>query len=140
MSLSQRIVGGEDGGIDAILKEKDAEIADLRARLDDKDRMVAALRSAARKRDVADLGIDTSGSHDSRRTSHHRSEGSNASSKFKSSPISPVALLSPTLQKSGKGVEEMTRILDEMISERVDGSHSAKGSQRSSLRMVSESG
>lgn len=139
MSLSQRIVGGEDGGLEAIIKEKDAEIADLRARLDDKDRMVAALRSAARKRDVADLGIDTSGLHDSRRTSHHRSEGSNASSKFKSSPISPVALLSPTSQKSGKGVEEMTRILDEMISERVDGAHPAKGSQRSSLRMVSES-
>lgn len=38
----------------ALLKEKDAEIADLRARLDDKDRMVNALRSAARNRDNAD--------------------------------------------------------------------------------------
>ncbi|OCK83902.1 kinesin-domain-containing protein [Lepidopterella palustris CBS 459.81] len=139
MSLSQRMIGGEEGGVDAVIKEKDAEIADLRARLDDKERMVAALRSAARKRDVADLGIDTSTSHDSRRTSHQRSDGSNASSKFIGSPISPVTLLSPSSPKSGKGVEEMTRILDEMISERVDGGHSGKGSKRnsSSLRMAS---
>lgn len=51
------------GGIDAdrasiLLQEKDAEIADLRAELDDKDRMVNALRSAARKREMA--GIATS--------------------------------------------------------------------------------
>ena len=37
-----------------MLKEKDHEIADLRARLDDKERMVNALRSAARHRDNAD--------------------------------------------------------------------------------------
>ncbi|KAK5275354.1 Kinesin-like protein kip2, partial [Cryomyces antarcticus] len=48
-----------DVGMETQLKEKDAEIADLRARLDDKDRMVAALRSAARKRDMADLAIGT---------------------------------------------------------------------------------
>lgn len=41
-----------------LLQEKDAEIADLRARLDDRDRMVAALRSAARKRDVAELSSE----------------------------------------------------------------------------------
>ena len=37
-----------------LTKEKDAEIADLRARLDDKERMIQALRSAARNRDNAD--------------------------------------------------------------------------------------
>ena len=37
-----------------LLAEKDAEIADLRARLEDKERMVTALRSAARNRDIAD--------------------------------------------------------------------------------------
>ncbi|KAL9612873.1 MAG: hypothetical protein Q9167_002557 [Letrouitia subvulpina] len=41
-----------------ILQEKDAEIADLRARLDDRDRMVMALRSAARKREVAELSSE----------------------------------------------------------------------------------
>jgi centromeric protein E len=42
--------------MEVLLKEKDDEIAELRARLDDKERMVAALRSAARKRDVAEIG------------------------------------------------------------------------------------
>ena len=37
-----------------LLGEKEMEIADLKARLEDKDRMVAALRSAARNRDNAD--------------------------------------------------------------------------------------
>ena len=44
----------EETGPSQALKDKDAEIADLRARLDDKDRMVSALRSAARNRDTAD--------------------------------------------------------------------------------------
>lgn len=44
----------EETGPSQALKDKDAEIADLRARLDDKDRMVSALRSAARHRDTAD--------------------------------------------------------------------------------------
>ncbi|KAF2810457.1 kinesin-domain-containing protein [Mytilinidion resinicola] len=138
MSLSHKVIGGDDG-VERLLSEKDAEIADLRARLDDKERMVTALRSAARKREVADLGIDTASANESRRSSHQRSEGSTASSKFRGPPISPVALLSPASQKSGKGVDEMTRILDEMISERVDGAHGgAKGASRSSLRAVSE--
>lgn len=46
----------EEARVDVLLKEKDEEIAELRARLDDKERMVAALRSAARKRDVAEIG------------------------------------------------------------------------------------
>jgi len=44
-----------EGRIEVLLKEKDDEIAELRARLDDKERMVSALRSAARKRDVAEV-------------------------------------------------------------------------------------
>ncbi|KAI9668278.1 MAG: hypothetical protein M1821_001098 [Bathelium mastoideum] len=64
-------------GMENVLREKDAEIADLRARLDDKERMLAALRSAARKRDLADLGSPTtanptspiSAAAESRRTS-----------------------------------------------------------------------
>ncbi|KAF8536623.1 kinesin motor domain-containing protein, partial [Trichophaea hybrida] len=43
-----------EGRVEVLLKEKDDEIAELRARLDDKERMVSALRSAARKRDVAE--------------------------------------------------------------------------------------
>ncbi len=38
-----------------LLKERDEEIAELKRRLDDKERMVVALRSAARTRDVAEI-------------------------------------------------------------------------------------
>jgi centromeric protein E len=48
----------DEAGVDALLRDKDAEISDLRARLDDKERMVRALREAQRKRDVADLGLE----------------------------------------------------------------------------------
>jgi centromeric protein E len=58
-SCSSPVVGTVDeAGVDALLRDKDAEISDLRARLDDKERMVRALREAARKRDVADLGLE----------------------------------------------------------------------------------
>lgn len=46
----------QEARMEVLLKEKDEEIAELRARLDDKERMVVALRSAARKRDVAETG------------------------------------------------------------------------------------
>ncbi|KAF3942091.1 Kinesin-4 [Dactylella cylindrospora] len=48
---------GEEGSLTAIIREKDSEIANLRAQLDDKERMVAALRSSARKRELADLKV-----------------------------------------------------------------------------------
>ena len=41
--------------VQAALREKDMEIADLRMQLDDKDRMLSALRSAARQRDIAHM-------------------------------------------------------------------------------------
>ncbi|KAF2842706.1 kinesin-domain-containing protein [Patellaria atrata CBS 101060] len=136
---SHRLNGalGEDGGAESLLKEKDAEIADLRARLDDKDRMVSALRSAARKRDVADLSIDTSSTSERRTSSFHRSESSVASS-FKATPVSPVGLLSPAIKERTRGVEEMTRILDEMISDRVESGQLIRSS-RNSIRVPSES-
>ena len=53
---SPSALGGTEDRASLLLQEKDAEIADLRAQLDDKDRMVNALRSATRKRDMAGLG------------------------------------------------------------------------------------
>jgi centromeric protein E len=126
----------EELGVDSQLREKDAEITELRARLDDKERMVAALRSAARKREMADLSLDTHSavptnglhSHNPRSSS---GSGSNASSGVfsnaaktnttKSSTASPVVgTLSPVGEKrKTKNVDEMTRLLDEMITERV---------------------
>lgn len=154
---------------DAIVKDKDAEIADLRARLDDKERMVAALKSAARKRDAADssrpssvspnamhvdrgsprtslVSMDTIANGATHRTSNgsersnHASVGRSGSlntppsslSKVTSaprgeSPTSPEAKMmtlaggSPQRQvKRSHGVDEMTRMLDEMIRQKVE--------------------
>lgn len=46
-----------EGRWDILLREKDEEIVELRARLDDKEKMVTALRNAALKRDFAETGI-----------------------------------------------------------------------------------
>ncbi|KAF2109086.1 kinesin motor domain-containing protein [Lophiotrema nucula] len=135
MSLSHKIAGAsDDGGLVATIAEKDAEIASLRAQLEDKEKMIAALTSAGKKRDNAhEIGSD--GSPGSRRTSHQshqRSEGSIGSSKVKDPPISPVRLLSNPKSEKGEHWTDVTRMLDEMISGRVD------GARRSSLRPVTE--
>jgi centromeric protein E len=170
--VSRASVLAEDGGVDAVLREKDAEIAELRARLDDKERMVSALRSAARKRDMADLRLDTSvdrrlssnagsatgsanplireNSHSHalglglgiRRTASNRSTsvqsvqgnspaiggiaggvGHHAKTNSNSRSLSPLGALSPVVGsadgKKVRSVDEMTRMLDEMITERV---------------------
>lgn len=120
-----------------ILREKDAEIADLRARLDDKDRMVNALRSAARHRDTADFASEPL-SPGIRKESHHQSNdskdsgGSGNSGISFTSPVSPVQLLSPSSpiqyketemekekEMKRKSIDEMTKILDSMINDRV---------------------
>ncbi|KAF2666028.1 kinesin-domain-containing protein [Microthyrium microscopicum] len=140
---------GEEGSSEAVIREKDAEISELRARLDDKERMLSALRSAGRRREVADLSLDTgSGAHNSatlrssQRISQRTSSGSgsntssgvfsNAKSSGKSTATSPVigtrspvpSTLSPMKRGSKDSVtrpkmDEMTKMLDEMITERV---------------------
>ncbi len=120
-----------------ILREKDVEIADLRARLDDKDRMVDALRSAARHRDTADFASEPLLSPEIRRESHHQSNeskdsggsGNSGSNEIPfTSPVSPVQLLSPSSpaqykdkekEMKRKSIDEMTKILDSMINDRV---------------------
>ena len=149
----------EEDPIDStvMLKEKDAEIADLRARLEDKDRMVNALRVAARNRDNADPASPppVSPRHLStpRKTGlnsplpplpiHHQSSSSNDTTASNTSPprlntsttslqkssVTPVQLLSPQKDKEKekekaketkrKSIDEMTKILDGMISDRV---------------------
>lgn len=134
----------EDRGALHTLEEKDAEIALLRSQLDDKDRMVNALRSAARKRDNADFGsVPTS--PDPRRESQHHSKDSNESQGNNGAfPFSPVELLSPQKDKEikRKSIDEMSRILDEMIQDRVESGQlvkSAKGSVRVSNEKETES-
>lgn len=135
---------GEDHGVAALLKEKDSEIADLRARLDDKDRMLDALRSAARSRETADR--DPRASHTlkllengplspvSARTSQLVDNGA---------PLSPIPgspmmqLLNPKIRKRTKSVDEMSKMLDEMIQDRVERGELVKG-VRGSVRIASE--
>jgi centromeric protein E len=139
MSLSHKVAGSsEDGGLIATIAEKDAEISTLRAQLEDKERMISALTSARKKSETAhEVGSD--GSPGSRRTSsqHQRGESSTSSSlKLKSAPISPREVLSHN-SKTEREMGDVTRMLDEMISGRVDHAH-GNGPRRSSLRPVSE--
>ncbi|KAL9603366.1 MAG: hypothetical protein Q9219_001228 [cf. Caloplaca sp. 3 TL-2023] len=99
------------------MREKDAEIADLRARLEDKDRMVMALRSAARKRDVAELKSEP-GTPQVSQTTQQRRNGSNESADSgRHGPKGATELLSPGKdgEEKRKSMEEMSRMLEEML-------------------------
>ncbi|KAH4971519.1 hypothetical protein HBI18_015270 [Parastagonospora nodorum] len=139
MSLSHKIgSSSEDGGLIATIAEKDSEISNLRAQLEDKERMIAALTSSRKKSETAHEVV-SEGSPGSRRTSsfNRNSEHSTISfaSKAPTSPISPKPFLSAPIASnaSSKNIEEMTRMLDEMIGMKVD-----KAARRSSLMPVSE--
>ncbi|KAK9773543.1 hypothetical protein AB5N19_05312 [Seiridium cardinale] len=135
------IMVGEDHSVSTALREKDAEIAELRAKLEDKDRMVAALRSAARSRDAAE-GLDNT-------KSEAREARSSLLYEHAASPPPSGALPDPPSirrkstspgpdRKAKKTVDEMSRILDEMIQEKVDSGHVVRG-VRGSVRLASES-
>lgn len=116
----------------ALIREKDMEINELRIQLDDKDRMLAALRSAARHRDLATV------TGDSQSPDLKAKVDSTASGP--SSPQVPGASgvadqnTSPTRHavpgKVGereedrrKNMDEVSRMLDEMIQGRVESGH-----------------
>lgn len=138
---SQKMSGvtGDDLNNMISIQEKDAEIADLRARLDDKDRMVIALRSAARKRDIAGLTSEpvSPGNGKEKETRHHSNDSNDSSSSggLAMGPFSPVDLLSPQKEtdkekdKKRRSIDEMSRILDEMIQDRVESGHVIRGSK-----------
>jgi centromeric protein E len=52
MQFAARVGLPEEGTLEGLLRDRDREIEELRAKLDDQMRMVTALRSAARKRDM----------------------------------------------------------------------------------------
>ncbi|KAL5121820.1 Kinesin-like protein kip2 [Pleosporales sp. CAS-2024a] len=143
MTLSHKRAGStEDGGLIAIIAEKDSEISNLRAQLDDKERMIKALTSARKKSETAH-DVTSDGSPSSRRTSsHHRSENSSTSAvpRAPPSPKTPKPVLpatttttTTTTTASSRDIEEVTRMLDEMIGQKVD-----KAAGRSSLTPVNE--
>lgn len=117
---SKNIMVGEDHSVAAALKEKDAEIADLRARLDDKDRMLAALRSAARSRDTADASMEPGLSPPA------------ADEATETQGSTPSAV--QTQRRRTQDVDEVNRILEEMIQDRVETGHIIRGS-RGSVRL-----
>ncbi|TVY71421.1 Kinesin-related protein [Lachnellula suecica] len=137
------VMVGEDHGVAALLKEKDSEIADLRARLDDKDRMLTALRSAARSRDTADRDPRSSTTLQMLENGPLSPVSARASQLLDNGPISPVlanspiGLLSPKLRKRTKSVDEMSKMLDEMIQDRVESGQIIKG-VRGSVRIASD--
>ncbi|ATY63173.1 kinesin family [Cordyceps militaris] len=110
------IMVGEDHSVSAVLREKDSEIADLRARLDDKDRMLAALRSAARSRDTADASAEV---------------------RFSNPEVERVATEQTPTKSQGrrtKSVDEMNKMLEEMIQDRVESGQIVRG-MRGSVRL-----
>ena len=195
MSFAPRTSLPEETNLDTLLRDKDREIDELRAKLDDQMRMVTALRSAARKRDTLEnrrkseqtttseetarpatsLGAaDTlpelpsppfrrqNSSRTSNRSSRmlsgsHRSNPSNTSRSssgqvnFALSPLSPMAILSPThstfprgseentreandITVRRKSVDEMTQLLDQMIQDKVESGQVTRN-ERGSLRV-----
>ncbi|EQL38875.1 centromeric protein E, variant 3 [Blastomyces dermatitidis ATCC 26199] len=158
----------DDPEVMAILREKDMEISELRIQLDDKDRMVAALRSAARQRDFAQLTPDSIPQEIKQKSGHQSVESNSSSTKSggaATEAISPVALLSPAKmgmterekgkardketeererrekekEKKRRSVDEMSRMLDEMIQDRVESGHLVKGT-RGSVRVANGGG
>lgn len=120
------IMVGEDHSVAAVIKDKDAEIAELRAQLEDKDRMLVALRSAARIRDQAESRASM------------RFDGISASNP--TSPVSPSRgvfqnMVRPTPSQRRRSDDEMSRILDEMIQDRVEAGQIVRG-VRGSVRVA----
>ncbi|KAL4781152.1 kinesin motor domain-containing protein [Aspergillus varians] len=118
----------------AQLREKDMEINELRLQLDDKDRMLTALRSAARHRDLAQLTLDTqsTGLRDKSSSPNRESPAPDSATN----PLTPPAEVDPGTKR--KSMDEVSRILDEMIQDRVESGHLIKGS-RGSVRVAPES-
>ncbi|KAL4891374.1 kinesin family protein [Aspergillus ambiguus] len=120
----------------ALLREKDIEINELRQQLDDKDRMLAALRSAARHRDVAHINTDTYSTDGNDKSKSPEPQPSSVVTP----PAEPDADVLPPLRsetKDGrrKSMDEVSRILDEMIQDRVESGQLIKGS-RGSVRVA----
>ncbi|KAK0731448.1 kinesin motor domain-containing protein [Lasiosphaeris hirsuta] len=142
LASGKGIMVGEDHSVSTLIKEKDAEIAELRARLDDKDKMVTALRSAARSRDNADR-VESRAEH---RISEHRGSEHRGSQILDSNPGPPPATSLPStslarqvshLRSRTKSVDEMSRMLDEMIADRVETGQIIRGT-RGSFRVAPE--
>ncbi|RWA05721.1 hypothetical protein EKO27_g9388 [Xylaria grammica] len=126
------IMVGEDHSVSALIKEKDAEIAELRARLDDKDRMLTALRSVTRSRDAAE-GLETQRS-EARSSLLLESVSPPPQDALPDPPVAKTKRYSPVRKRS---VDEMSKMLDEMIQDRVESGQLVRG-VRGSVRVAND--
>ncbi|KAJ5946229.1 hypothetical protein N7454_003068 [Penicillium verhagenii] len=132
----------------SLLRERDMEINELRIQLDDKDRMLAALRSAARHRDLAAVTNDgqspelKSKEEESTASGGNSPSGTNGTIDKLASPPGPI--LPGRGEKDDdrrKNMDEVSRMLDEMIQGRVESGHFEKapwGISREHLGIVAE--
>ena len=133
-----------------LLQEKDAEIADLRAQLEERDRTVAALRSEKSISAKSDTHLSAATNNNYSSANKHQPKGSFGSTittTTNSNSLSPVELpnkkspfeilggakvstagtspsdsigLSTGKSPNRKSIDEMSRMLDEMIQEKVE--------------------
>ncbi|GKZ38564.1 hypothetical protein AbraIFM66950_010847 [Aspergillus brasiliensis] len=123
----------------ALLREKDMEINELRLQLDDKDRMLAALRSAARHRDLAHSAADPFMSDTKERPGGQEHQpGGDDSPAYDSAVGLSSPLKDDDTEEKRRGMDDVSRILDEMLQDRVESGHLIKGS-RGSVRLAAES-
>ncbi|KAJ5156532.1 hypothetical protein N7492_009335 [Penicillium capsulatum] len=118
-----------------LVREKDMEINELRIQLDDKDRMLAALRSAARHRDLATIANDGQplelkpGLGPAASAGNSPPGSSGAIEKPASPPAPPLdGKASEKDDDRKKNMDEVSRMLDEMIQNRVESGQVDKAS------------
>ena len=139
-SQSRMSVGAKSGNsvsespdATALLREKDMEINELRLQLDDKDRMLAALRSAARHRDLAHITTDTRPL-----STNDKPDINIGGSPPKTDSNGDLTVKGEAEEKRRRSMDDVSRILDEMIHDRVKSGHLVKGA-RGSVRIPTES-
>ena len=127
--------------------EKDAEIAELKSRLENKEKLVATLQSAQKHTSVEVLPDQVPLFPSTKPSPHHQSNDSHSSSTAGNVSLTPVELLSSPQQQERrreldrdckrKSVDEMSRILDEMIQDRVESGQLVR-SGKGSVRIVTQ--
>lgn len=125
-------VASDDNDPQKQLDEKDAAIADLQ-------KTVTALRSAMRQRSLADMTPDSSSAEfKTKKGLRIQVDGedveiltanSNDAIKSPTTGVSPLSILSPqkSNDKKRRSVDEVSKMLDEMIQDKVESGHLIKG-------------
>ncbi|KAG0154754.1 hypothetical protein PDIDSM_322 [Penicillium digitatum] len=121
----------EHPDVSALIREKNMEINELRLQLDDKDRMLAALRSAARHRDLAAVTNDSQSPELKSKSGSTAGDadgfvGTNGFIARSGSPSKRPLSGESGRGEAGKNMDEVSRMLEEMIQGRTESGHHAK--------------